>query len=324
MNNKTLIDSLNQSIRTAMLESTDVIVMGQDVARAGGVFRVTDGLLAEFGQRRVVDMPLSEALIAGSAVGMAVSGLRPIAEFQFMGFSYTALDQIINHASRISTRTRGKKQCPLVFRMPFGNHIRAPEHHAESMESLFSHIPGIRVVVPSCAQAGYDLTLQAIRCNDPVVVLEPLAQYHIQSPLQTDTFEYALNQVNFVSRGDDLTVISWGNMLRQSIPILTQLSHQGMKTDCIDLVSLAPIDYASLEESVKRTGRCVIIQESCLRCSVGQEICAHLSSKLLPYLRAPIKVISAPDAVVPYFRNTHNFLPQAGEIQAACTEICAA
>jgi len=319
-NTVTLLQAVNAALSFSMAQDDSVVVLGQDVGVAGGVFRVTDGLLPQFGPDRVIDMPLSEALIAGSAIGMAVNGLRPVAEFQFMGFSYTALDQIINHASRISTRTRGKKSCPLVIRMPFGNHIRAPEHHAESMESLFAHIPGIKVVAPSCAQSAYDLTLAAIQDNNPVVILEPLSQYHIKSPLSVSTVSYSLSHSHTIQSGSDLTLISWGSMLSHCRRVTEQLKQQGTSIELIDLVSLAPIDVPALVASLKKTGRCVIVQESCLHCSVASSLASQLQSLVFPFLRGPISVVSSPDAVVPYYQNTEYFLPSVADIHSSCLE----
>ena len=321
MTNKvTLLEAINLSLHDAMSSDPNVLVLGQDIATAGGVFRVTDGLLDQFGSDRVVDMPLSEALIAGAAVGMAYSGLRPVAEFQFMGFSYTALDQIINHASRISTRTQGQANCPLVYRMPFGNHIRAPEHHAESMESLFAHIPGLRVCVPSCAQAAYDLTTAAVQCNDPVVILEPLSQYHIRTLLDVSQPLYTLFKPFIQHQGHDLTVISWGSMLHHCDRVLSKMSGDGASIELIDLVNLSNIDYSVLEESVKKTGRCVIVQESCRSCSVATSVASYLQEALFPYLRGPVKIVSAPDAVVPYYQNTQYFLPSHEKIRSSCLD----
>ncbi len=316
--NVTLLQAVNEALAFSMGQDESVVVLGQDVAVAGGVFRVTDGLLSQFGHDRVIDMPLSEALIAGSAVGMALSGLRPVVEFQFMGFSYTALDQIINHASRISTRTRGSKSCPIVYRMPFGNHIRAPEHHAESMEPLFAHIPGIKVVSPSCAQSAYDLTIAAVQDNNPVVILEPLSQYHVKSPLDVGTASYNLAQSHMITSGSDLTLISWGSMLSHTRRVAEQLNNQGASIELFDLVSLAPIDLDQLTASLKKTGRCVIVQESCLHCSVATSLAAQLQSLVFPYLRGPISLVSAPDAVVPYYQNTEYFLPSLADIRSSC------
>ncbi len=320
-NTDTLLQAVNEALSFSMSQDQSVVVLGQDVGVAGGVFRVTDDLLPKFGRDRVIDMPLSEALIAGSAVGMALSGLRPIVEFQFMGFSYTALDQIINHASRISTRTRGSKHCPIVYRMPFGNHIRAPEHHAESMESLFAHVPGIKLVAPSCAQSAYDLTVAAVWDNNPVVILEPLSQYHIKSTLDVGSPTYSLSKCHTLTPGEDLTLISWGSMLSYCRRVTEQLNQQGASIELIDLVSLAPIDFASLIDSVKKTGRCVIVQESCLHCSVATSLAAQLQNLIFPYLRGPISLVSSPDAVVPYYQNSNHFLPSLTDIRSSCLKV---
>ncbi len=319
-NTVTLLHAVNEALAFSMTQDKSVVLLGQDVGVAGGVFRVTDGLLSKFGHDRVIDMPLSEALIAGSAVGMALSGLRPVVEFQFMGFSYTALDQIINHASRISTRTRGSKHCPIVYRMPFGNHIRAPEHHAESMESLFAHVPGIKLVSPSCAQSAYDLTIAAVQDNNPVVILEPLSQYHIKSTLDVSSSIYSLSKSHTLISGEDLTLISWGSMLSHCRRVTEQLIQQGASIELIDLVSLAPIDFTALIASVKKTGRCVIVQESCLHCSVATSLAAQLQNMIFPYLRGPIALVSAPDAVVPYYQNTDYFLPSVSDIRDSCLQ----
>mgnify|MGYP002843401593 CR=1 FL=1 len=316
--NITMVSAINTALKHAMSIDDKIVVLGQDVGKAGGVFRVTDQLLEIYGADRVIDMPLSEALIAGSAVGMAVSGLKPVAEYQFMGFSVTGLDQLCNHASRIRSRTMGTKTCPLVVRMPFGSHVRAPEHHVESLESLFTHIPGLKVCSPTNAQAAYDLTIDAIKCPDPVIVLEPLHQYHVKSSLQEANKEYTLGKSFVVQPGSDITVISWGDMLCRTLQALKSDAYIDKSIELIDLATLSPIDYETIITSVQKTGRCVIVQESCLSNSIAQDIAATVSNQAFSYLRGPCQVVSAPDAVIPYFRNTSRFLPTAQHIQDAC------
>ena len=316
-----MIYAINLALRHAMEQYDTAVILGQDIAKAGGVFRATDNLLTSFGPDRVIDMPLSEALIAGASVGMAVSGLRPIAEYQFMGFSYTGLDQIINHASRFSSRTMGKKNCPVVFRMPFGNHIRAPEHHTDSMEPLFAHVPGLTVLSPSNAQSAYDLTLQAISYNNPVVILEPLSQYHVKTSLDTSVRTYHLGKAHIKKTGSDITIVTFGGMLAKTETALAHPDLSEVDYELIDLSTLSPIDYPTILQSVKKTGRLVIIQESCLNCSIAQAISSTLMKEAFTYLRGPCEIVSSPDCIAPYFRNTDSFLPSSLAIKNACSMV---
>lgn len=311
----TLIDAINQALSYEMTVDETVILLGEDIAINGGVFRATQGLLKKFGSDRVLDTPLAESMIAGLSIGMATQGLKPVAEFQFMGFSYPALDQIINHAARLRNRTRGRLSCPLVFRMPYGAGIHAPEHHSESTEAIFAHTPGLRVVVPSSPARAYGLLLAAIRDPDPVVFLEPTRLYRFQKQIVVDTGEALPLDKSFLLReGNDITLISWGAMLLESLMAADSLLKKGLSADLIDVATLKPLDCDMLLTSVEKTGRCVIIHEAARFCGVGAEIAAQLSEKAFLSLKAPIQRVTGYDITVPYAQLENQYLPSLTKI----------
>ena len=311
----TLIEAINQALRYEMTDDKDVILLGEDIGVNGGVFRATQGLFEKFGRERVLDTPLAESMIAGLSIGMATQGLKPVAEFQFMGFSYPALDQIINHAARIRNRTRGRLHCPLVFRMPYGAGIHAPEHHSESTETLFAHIPGLRVVVPSSPARAYGLLLAAIRNPDPVIFLEPTRLYRLHRQNVKDSGEaLALDQSFLLREGKDITLISWGAMLHETLMAADSLLKKGLSADVIDVATLKPLDSALLLNSVEKTGRCIIIHEAARFCGVGAEIAAQLSEKAFLSLKAPIQRVTGYDVTVPYAQLEKQYLPSLVKI----------
>lgn len=311
----TLIDAINQALSYEMTVDKTVILLGEDIAINGGVFRATKGLLKKFGSDRVLDTPLAESMIAGLSIGMATQGLKPVAEFQFMGFSYPALDQIINHAARLRNRTRGRLSCPLVFRMPYGAGIHAPEHHSESTEAIFAHTPGLRVVVPSSPARAYGLLLAAIRDPDPVVFLEPTRLYRFQKQIVADTGQALPLDKSFLLReGNDITLISWGAMLFESLMAADSLLKKGLSADLIDVATLKPLDCDMLLTSVEKTGRCVIIHEAARFCGVGAEIAAQLSEKAFLSLKAPIQRVTGYDITVPYAQLENQYLPSLTKI----------
>src|SRR3989338_4630268 len=239
----TLVEAVNQALAYEMAHDHDVIVFGEDIAKNGGVFRATVGLLEKFGSDRVLDTPLAESMIAGMAIGMASQGLKPVAEFQFMGFIYSGLDQILSHAARMRNRTRGRIHCPIVYRAPYGGGIHAPEHHSESMEALFAHIPGIRVVIPSSPAKAYGLLLASIRNPDPVLFYEPKRIYRlIKQDVADDGKALPLDKCFIVKTGDDVTLISWGAMLKETMEAAEKLEQEGISAEIIDLATLSPID----------------------------------------------------------------------------------
>lgn len=259
----TLVEAVNLALARAMVEDDRVLVLGEDVGADGGVFRATQGLLERFGAARVRDTPLAEAAIAGISVGLAAQDFRPVAEIQFDGFIFPTIDQMANHASRLRTRTRGRLTCPMVLRAPYGGGIHAPEHHSESVESYFVHIPGLRVVIPSSPQRAYGLLLSAIRDPDPVVFLEPKRLYRaIKEQVDDDGAGLPLDACFTLRQGGDVTLVSWGAMTRETLQAAEHLEREGIGADVIDIATLKPLDATPVLRSVERTGRCVIVQEA--------------------------------------------------------------
>jgi pyruvate dehydrogenase E1 component beta subunit len=312
----TLIEAITQALRYEMSADKEVVLLGEDIGRNGGVFRATVGLFEKFGANRVLDTPLAESMIAGLAIGMAAQGLKPVAEFQFMGFSYPALDQIINHAARLRNRTRGRLHCPLVFRMPYGAGIHAPEHHSESTEAIFAHIPGLRVVIPSSPARAYGLLLAAIRNPDPVIFLEPTRLYRLNKQKVEDTgVALPLDQCFVLREGSDITLISWGAMLHETLLAADRLlKEKGLSAEVIDVATIKPLELNTILTSVEKTGRCVIIHEAARYCGVGAEIAAQLSEKAFLFLQAPIQRVTGYDVTVPYAQLEKQYLPSVTRI----------
>jgi pyruvate dehydrogenase E1 component beta subunit len=314
----TLVEAVNMALARAMEEDPDVVVLGEDVGVNGGVFRATVGLQQRFGPERVIDTPLAELLISGVCVGMAAQGLKPVGEIQFMGFAYPCLDQLINHASRLRNRTQGRLTCPMVLRTPCGAGIRAPEHHSESTEALFAHIPGLRVVVPSSPERAYGLLLAAIRDPDPVVFLEPTRIYRSGKAEVEDDGEALPLDVAFVLReGSDVTLISWGAMLKETLAAADALSEEGIAAEVIDLATLKPYDEDTVLASVTKTGRCVIVHEAARTGGFGGEIAALIAERALLSLLAPVGRVTGYDAIVPLPRIEQHYLPSVARIADA-------
>ena len=321
MAERTLIEAVNLALTRAMSEDDRVVVFGEDVGVDGGVFRATDGLLQAFGADRVLDTPLAETVIAGLAVGLAAQGFRPVAEIQFMGFIYATLDQMVNHASRLRTRTRGRLTCPMVMRAPDGGGIRAPEHHSESTESMFAHIPGLRVVIPSSPQRAYGLLLAAIADPDPVVFLEPKRLYRsARESFEDDGRSLPLDRCFVVREGSDVTLISWGAMLAQTLLAGERLAEAGVAAEIIDVATLKPLDTATILASVARTGRVVIVHEAALSCGFGAEIAARIAAQGLFDLVAPIARVAGSDTVMPLPKLERYYLPSVERIVDAARE----
>lgn len=315
MTDITLVEAVNLALMHEMEHDPEMVVLGQDIGVNGGVFRATVGLLEKFGHERVLDTPLAENMIAGTAVGMAVQGLHPVAEIQFMGFIYPAIDQMVSHASRMRNRTRGRLSCPMVLRAPYGGGIHAPEHHSESTEAMFAHIPGIRVVIPSSPTRAYGLLLAAIRDPDPVVFLEPKRVYRLMKQAVENNGEALPLDTCFVLRpGSDITLVSWGAMLHETQQAAEQLAGEGIDAEVIDLATIKPLDMQTILESVGRTGRCVIVQEAARTCSVSAEIAARLAEEGLMSLFAPIRRVTGFDTVMPMFRLEGHYMPSTERI----------
>lgn len=311
----TLVEAINLALAHEMKRDPDVIVMGEDVGKDGGVFRATVGLLDQFGPTRVLDTPLAESMIGGLAVGMAVRGLKPVAEFQFMGFIYPALDQIVNHAARMRNRTRGRFSCPLVFRTPFGAGIHAPEHHSESTEAYFAHTPGLRVVIPSSPARAYGLLLASIRNPDPVIFLEPSRLYRFAKQEVKDSGEALPLDVCFTLRtGDDVTLITWGAMVKETLSAAQLLQEEGIHAEVIDVATIKPLDIETILASVEKTGRCLVVHEAPLTCGVGAEIVAQVAEKSLFSLKAPPERVAGFDTIVPYARLEKYYIPSEKRI----------
>jgi pyruvate dehydrogenase E1 component beta subunit len=320
----TLLDAVNRAMAWEMAADERVLVFGEDVGANGGVFRSTEGLQARFGKERVFDTPLAEALIAGMAVGLAAQGLRPVAEIQFTGFIYPCIDQIANHAGRLRWRTRGRLSCPLVLRSPCGGGIHAPEHHSESVETFFAHIPGVRVVMPSSPARGYGLLLAAIRDPDPVIFLEPTRIYRLMKQDVEDNGQALPLDVCFTLReGTDVTLVSWGAMVHECLDAATQLAQDGVSAEVIDVATLKPLDMTTILESVSRTGRCVIVHEAARSVGVGAEIAAGLAEHGLLNLQAPVQRVTGYDTVIPLAKLEPHYIPDAARIAASVRKVMA-
>lgn len=312
----TLVEAVTQALAYELENDENVVVFGEDVGKNGGVFRATVGLQDRFGEKRVFDTPLAESMIAGLAVGMSVQGIKPVAEFQFMGFIYPALNQIISHAARMRNRTRGRLHCPIVFRAPFGGGIRAPEHHSESTEALFAHIPGLQVVIPSSPKRAYGLLLAAIRNPDPVIFLEPKRIYRlVKQPVEDDGKELPIGTCFTLKEGDDVTLVSWGASIHETSQAAKQLGEEGLSCEVIDVATIKPLDIATIIASVEKTGRCVIIHEGAKTGGVGAEISAQIMENCLDSLTAPVQRVTGYDVVMPYFQLEKFYIPSVSRIK---------
>jgi 2-oxoisovalerate dehydrogenase E1 component beta subunit len=318
----TLVEAVTQALAYELEHDENVVVFGEDVGKNGGVFRATAGLQARFGERRVFDSPLAESMIAGLAVGMSLQGLKPVAEFQFMGFIYPAMNQIISHAARMRNRTRGRLHCPLVFRAPFGGGIRAPEHHSESTEALFAHIPGLQVVIPSSPKRAYGLLLAAMRNPDPVVFLEPKRIYRlVKQPVIDDGIALPIGKCFTLKEGDDVTFISWGASIYETMQAAAQLNDEGISVEVIDVASIKPLDMDTILQSVEKTGRCVIIHEGAKTGGVGAEIMAQIMENSMDSLLAPVQRVTGYDIVMPYFQLEKHYIPSVARIKQSIISI---
>jgi 2-oxoisovalerate dehydrogenase E1 component beta subunit len=319
----TLVEAITLALARAMDEDPNVVVLGEDVGVNGGVFRATAGLQQRFGADRVIDTPLAELLISGLCVGMATQGLKPVGEIQFMGFMYPCIDQLVNHASRIRTRTQGRLSCPMVLRTPYGAGIRAPEHHSESTEAMLAHIPGLRVVTPSSPERAYGLLLAAIRDPDPVVFLEPTRIYRAAKGNVEDDGEALPLDVAFILReGRDVTLISWGAMVKETSAAAEELAADGIDAEVIDLATLKPYDEDAVLSSVAKTGRCVIVHEAARTGGFGAEIAALIAERGLLSLLAPVVRVTGYDTIVPLPRLEQEYMPSVGRIVAAARNAC--
>lgn len=313
-----LVEAVNMALANALEHDPSVVLMGEDIGVNGGVFRATVGLQARFGPQRVIDSPLAETALAGTAIGMAAMGLKPVVEIQFSGFIYPALDHVLNHAARLRNRTRGRLSCPLVIRSPSGGGIHAPEHHSESPEALFTHIPGLRVVVPSSPARAYGLLLAAIRDPDPVMFFEPTKLYRVfRQPVEDDGNGLPLDTCFLLRDGTDVTLVSWGGALQETLAAADRLADEGIAAEVIDVATLKPLDMESILASVAKTGRCVIVHEAARTSGFGAEIAANIAEHGLYSLLAPVQRVTGYDVVMPLPRLEQHYLPSVERIVAA-------
>ncbi|MGH8372158.1 MAG: alpha-ketoacid dehydrogenase subunit beta [Gammaproteobacteria bacterium] len=311
----TMVEAITMAMAHELENDPSVVVLGEDVGINGGVFRATAGLQQRFGKDRVMDTPLAEALIAGISIGMAAQGMKPVAEIQFSGFIYPTVDQMINHAGRLRTRTRGRLHVPMVLRAPSGGGIHAPEHHSESNEAMFAHMPGIRTVMPSSPTRAYGLLLAAIREPDPVVFLEPTRLYRLNKQEVEDNGEALPLDTCFVLReGDDVTLVSWGAMVHETLQAAAKLAEEGIGCEVIDLATVSPIDFETILESVEKTGRLVIIHEAPKNCGVGAEVAATVAERGIYSLKAPIERVTGYDIPMPLFKLEHDYMPSVDRV----------
>lgn len=303
-----MVQSIGKTLMDEMQRDPSVVVLGEDVGVDGGVFRATEGLLEKFGPQRVIDTPMSEAAIVGICVGMAMNGLKPVAEIQFMGFSYYILNQIIDHAARMRNRSRGRFTCHIVVRMPYGAGVKALEHHSESTEALYTQIPGLKVVVPATPREARGLLASSIRDPDPVIFLEPTRNYRlIKEEITEEDFTIPLGKARLVQEGSDVTVIGWGAMMPIIQEAVSRATSEGISAEVIDLRTLSPMDSESIVKSVKKTGRAVVVHEAPKTCGLGAEIVARINEKALLSLEAPVERVTAPDIIVPLLKSEHYY-----------------
>jgi pyruvate dehydrogenase E1 component beta subunit len=318
----TMVEAINSALRHEMDKDPRVLILGEDVGKNGGVFRVTQGLFDIFGESRVMDTPLSESAITGVAIGMAVYGLRPIAEIQFEGFVYAAMEQLANHAGRIRTRSRGRYHCPLVVRLPYGGGIRAPEHHSDSNEAYFVHTPGLKVVVPSTPYEAKGLLIAAIRDPDPVIFMEPKKIYRsLKEEVPEDEYVIPLGEARIVLEGTDITLITWGAMLQPTLQAAAMMEKNGTSAEVLDLRTLAPLDSDAMIHSVQKTHRALVVHEAPATCGVGAEIVARINEKALVHLEAPVERVTGFDTVMPLPKLEKYYLPNAERVVGAANRI---
>jgi len=313
------IDAVNQALHQEMARDKSVVVLGQDIGVDGGVFRATDGLLKKFGPKRVMDTPLAEAAIIGTSIGMAVNGLKPVAEIQFNGFMYLAMNQLINHMGRIRNRSRGRYQCPMVVRCPHSGGFRALEHHGESMEAIYAHTPGVKVVMPTTPYDTKGLLTAAIRDPDPVIFLEPIRLYRmIKQEVPQKQYIVPIGKAKVVQEGTDVSLITWGTM----VPKCKEVAQKSeASVEVIDLRTLSPLDEPSILESVKKTGRAVIVHEAPKSGGLGGEISARINEKIIFDLKAPVLRVTGYDIPYPLLKSEDMYIPSVSQINKAVTEV---
>lgn len=324
MSRMTMSGALNAGLRVAMEDDDKVILMGEDVGKLGGVFRVTDGLQKDFGDHRVIDTPLAESGIIGTAVGLAMRGYRPVCEIQFDGFVYPAFDQIVSQVAKLHYRTKGAVGMPLTIRIPFGGGIGAVEHHSESPEAYFAHTAGLRVVSCSSPQDAYDMIRQSVACDDPVVFFEPKRRYWEKGEVDTDVTPLPLGSARVVREGTAATIAAYGPMVAVAASAAKMAAEEGVSLEVIDLRSLSPVDFDTLETSVKKTGRLVIAHEASVFMGLGAEIAARITERCFYQLEAPVLRVGGFALPYPANKVEHHFLPDAERVMDAVDRAMAA
>ncbi len=320
--NMTMAQALNQALAQEMEKDARVLILGEDIGVNGGVFRITEGLYDRFGPERVMDTPLAESAIVGVSIGLAAFGFRPVVEIQFLGFIYPAFNQIVSHLSRLRNRTRGRFTVPLVIRTPYGAGMKALEHHDESSEALFCHIPGLTVVVPSTPSDAKGLLRASIRSEDPVIFLEPAKLYRSEKQdVPDEPFEVPIGRARLVREGKDLTLVAWGAMVPMAVEAARMAEAKGVSAEIIDLRTLAPLDRSAVLESVTRTGRAVIVHEAPRTCGLGAEIAALIGESAILSLKAPVLRVTGPDTVIPLSKSEETYYVSPERVFRAITRV---
>ena len=321
-NKLNIISAINQALMNEMELDEAVVAYGEDVGVEGGVFRATIDLQKKFGDKRVFDTPLAESAIVGSAVGMAINGLRPVVEMQFSGFSYPAVNQIISHVARMRNRSRGRYNLPMVIRAPYGGGIRALEHHSESTEALYAQIPGLKVVIPSTPYDAKGLLISAIRDNDPVLFWEPKRIYRaFRQEVPEEAYTIPIGKAKVLSEGEDITVVAWGAMVREIEAAKEMVEKKDISVELIDLRTIAPMDRETIIESVQKTGRILVVHEAAKTLGVGSEIISVVNEKAFLYLEAPPARVTGFDTIFPLPRGENHYLPTPERIAQKIEEL---
>lgn len=318
----TMVEAINLTLQQEMRRDERVVLLGEDVGVDGGIFRVTKDLIEEFGEARVMDTPLAESGILGFSIGMAMRGLIPVPEMQFSGFAYEGFHQLESHASRMRWRSQGGLSVPMTLRMPYGAGVRALEHHSESREVFYAHMPGLKIVVPSGPRNARSLLLAAIRDPDPVVFFEPKASYRaFREEVPNDDEVAEIGKAVVVREGVDITIVAYGAMLPRAVEAAETLAEDEIEAEVIDLVSLSPLDWSTVTGSVRKTGRCVVVHEAPLSYGPGAEIAARVMEGAFLNLEAPVARVTGPDVHVPYFAREQRYLPDCGLILGVCKSV---
>ncbi len=322
MTKRNMVEALNQALDQALARDERILLLGEDIGKDGGVFRVTDGLQKKYGPERVVDTPLSESGIVGTSIGLAINGMRPIAEIQFDGFIPPAWDQLVSHASRIRNRSRGRFTCPMIVRAPYGGGIRALEHHAESMEAVYAHTQGLTVVIPSNPLNAKGLLLSATKYPDPVMFLEPKKVYRaIKMEVPEEEYFTPIGKADIAREGVDVTLISWGAMMKDTLEAASKLAEANVNAEVIDVRTIQPLDEETIIKSVQKTGRAVIVHEAPRSGGWGAEIAARIQEHCLLNLKAPVQRVTGFDVPFPYFKLEFDYLPSVERIMASVDEV---